>query len=379
MKKKYRLKKEALIFLTLVILVFVVLIVFLMSIFKNKSYSIEYNIDDFKINENYDNNEKLYYYEIKYKDNLYNFVQESKYIKDKKLINKVENYEDEEYICIKIKSEYFEYVPLCSKENENIDYHLVSDNLKEKLKIEEKEAKEEKVENYTIYSESHVLVWSYKGFNSIRGNKIKFIKLFNRDIYNLPLATKVNNYLVIPDYEQEYSFNKVYIINLENDELDEWKLEESISFESYILGVNDRSIFWMDTKNKKEFELVPHKKRMRVVAKNKQQGIIYQNGEMEKYQVNKIILNNMTFSPKEVYKYSLKKDKKIYLLYLNKENIETLISDKDIKDIIYIQNDSVYYLVDDILYKYNVKEGETKLIKYPEWEFNYENLIFINE
>ena len=198
MKKKYRLKKEALIFLTLVILVFVVLIVFLMSIFKNKSYSIEYNIDDFKINENYDNNEKLYYYEIKYKDNLYNFVQESKYIKDKKLINKVENYEDEEYICIKIKSEYFEYVPLCSKENENIDYHLVSDNLKEKLKIEEKEAKEEKVENYTIYSESHVLVWSYKGFNSIRGNKIKFIKLFNRDIYNLPLATKVNNYLVIP-------------------------------------------------------------------------------------------------------------------------------------------------------------------------------------
>ena len=379
MKKRYKLKKEALIFLGIIILVLLILIVFIVSLFKNKSYSIEYNLDDYKINENYDHNKKLYYFEIKYKDNIYNFIKESKYLKNKKLIKEVNHYEDEEYTCLTVESSSFNITPLCSKDKNRIDYHLVSNKLKEELEIEEKEYEEKELENYTIYSDSNLLIWSYRGFNAVQGEKIKFIKLFDKDVYNLPLATKINNYLVIPDYEQEYSFNKVYIINLENLEMDEWKLDESISFESYLLGINDRSIFWMDTKNKKEYELVPHKKRMRVVAKNKQQGIIYENGELKKYQINKIILNNMTFTPNNIYNYKITNDKKLSLWYLNHDNLETLISEQDIKDIIYTEKDNVYYLVGNILYKYNAKDGETKLIKYSEWEFNYENLIFINE
>ena len=376
MAKRYKLKKSSLVILGFIVLILIILIVFIMSLFKNKSYSIEYNLGDYKINENYDHNKQLYYYEIKYQDNIYNFVQPSKYLKSKKLIDEVNYNGTEEDSCITVNSSYFKTTPLCVSKSQNIDSHLVSDELKEELKIEDKEYNEEKIDNYTIYSEPNFLVWSYKGFNSIRGNKIKFIKLFNHDVYNLPLATKINNYLVIPDYEQEYSFNKVYIINLENDELDEWKLEYSISFESTILGVNDRSIFWMDIKNKKEYELVPHKKRMRIVAKNNQDGTIYKHGEITKEPISKIILNNITFEPDYIYNYKIKDDK-LYLSYLNHNHITTLVSENKIKSIIYIEKDNVYYLVDDTLYKYSPQQGETKLIKYSEWEFNYENLIFI--
>jgi hypothetical protein len=378
MAKRYKLKKEALIFLGIILLVIIALIAFIVSLFKSNSYSMEYNLSDYKVNENYDGNKKLYYFEIKYQDNIYNFVQESKYLKTKKIIKEVNYYEDGNYSCITIDSSHFKNNPLCLKGKEAIDYRLVSDKLKEELHTCDKEYEETEEDSYTIYSDSSALVWSYKGFNSIRGRNIKFIKLFDRDVYNLPLATKINNFLVIPDYEQEHSFNKVYIINLETDELDEWKLEYSISFESYLLGINDRSIFWMDTKNKKEYELVPHKKRMRIVAKNNQQGIIYEKNEQKKYQLNKIILNNMKFIPELVYNYEVINNK-LYLWYLNNENHKILVSDNEIKDIIYTEKDNVYYLVADTLYKYNLKEGETKLIKYAEWDFNYENLIFISK
>ena len=378
MAKRYKLKKEALIFLSIVLLVLIALIVFIVSLFKNKSYSIEYNLADYKISENYDGSKKVYYYEIKYQDKIYNFVQKSKYLKSKKLIKEVNYYEDDQYSCITIDSSYFKNNPICMRDKERIDYRLVSNKLKEDLEIKDKEYEEHEEESYTIYSDTDLLVWSYRGFNSIHGNKIKFIKLFDHDVYNLPLATRINNYLVIPDYEQEYSFNKVYIINLENDKLEEWKLDYSISFESYLLGTNDRSIFWIDTKNKKEYELVPHKKRMRIVAKNNQQGIIYEKNELKRYPLNKIILNNIKFTPEHIYNFEVNSSK-IYLWYLNNKNFKTTISDKDIKDIIYTENDNVYYLVQDTLYKYNLKDGETKLIKYSEWDFNYENLIFISE
>lgn len=378
MKKRRRIKKEVLIFFGIILLLLIVLIVFVMSLFKNKSYSIEYNLDDFKISENYDDDKKIYYFEIKYQDQIYNFIQEINPIKENKLIKEVEYYEDEDYSCLTISSPSFKNNPICINDGKNIDYRLVSDELKEELEINEKEYEEEQLENYTVYSDTNLLIWSYKGFNSVHGKSIKFIKLFDRDVYNLPLATKINNYLVIPDYEQEYTFNKVYIINLETEEIDEWKLEYDISFESHILGTNDRSIFWLDTKNKKEFELVPHKKRMRIVAKNNQKGIIYEKGELIKEPVNKMILNNIKFTPAYIYNYEIK-DEKIYLSYLNHSNHKTLISENKVKDIIYINDDNVYYLIGDTLYKYNLEQGETKLIKYSEWEFNYENLIFINE
>ena len=62
-----------------------------------------------------------------------------------------------------------------------------------------------------------------------------------------------------------------------------------------------------------------------------------------------------------------------------KSNLTTKVSNQKIDTIISINNDSVYYLIDNTLYRYNLKYGEIKLVSYADWEFNYKNLIFIND
>jgi len=366
MKRRYKLKKKPLIVLILILLVIIFLISLLISHLKNKSYSLEYNIDDYKINENYDSNKELYYYEIKYNNVEYNFVHKSKYLKEKKLIKNVSSNEENALTCLYIESDYLSTNPLCSKEGKVVYY-----------KTNEETTKDEKeINNYTFYNNvSNVYLWTYKGVSYMKGNDLKEITIFSKDIYDVPLSTVINNYLVIPDYEQNYAFNKVYLINLDNNKKDTWKLKYDISFDSVVLGINKESIFILDNKNKIEYELVPHKQKMRIVGTDNKQGVIYEYGELKRKSLKEIQNSNLRFKYSNIYHYETT-DEGLYLKYLD-SNIKTLITDKKITSVISIREDEIYYLVDDILYRFNIKDGETKLIKYADWEFNHDNMIFI--
>lgn len=378
MKKKYKLKKSAILAICLFIIIIIALLI--LTFAKTHSYSLEYNINEFGISENFDSSENLYYYEITYNNVDYNFVYNHKHIKEKKLLKGIKKYEKDNYICLLIESEYISSYPLCSEDDTLIDYHLIPESLKEEMDYNIDTLKELDLSygNYKIFnSDNKILIWSYKGFNYINGNDIKFIELFKKDIYDIPHATKINNYLVIPNYEQEYNFNEVYIINLENNEVKKWTLDYEISYDSYILGTNDKSIFLIDNKSKREYELVPHKQKMRIVATSNKQGVVYNNGTMEKVSMKKLISSNYSFIPKNNYHYILE-NKTLYLSYLDKKS-KIKISNEKISSIVYINNDNIYYLVDNTLYKYDLRYGETKLITYSEWQFNSKNLIFIND
>lgn len=380
MKKKYKLKKSAIIIICLFLILLIALLSFIISLFKTKSYSLEYNIEDYKISENYDNKEKLFYYEIVYNDIKYNFIYNSKYQKEKKLIHNIQTYQEEEYVCLVIESDKINSQPLCSKDDNLIDVHLVPNTLQEQLPTSIKNAKttEERYENYQLYNtDNKTFIWSYKGFNYINGKDRKFIKIFDKDIYDIPSATKINNYIVIPDYEQAYAYNKVYILDINTLEVEEWKLKYDIAFDSYVLGINDKSIYVIDNKNEIEYELVPHKKKMRIVATANKQGVVYNNNQLEKVSMKKLTSSTYQFTYKNYYHYTLE-DNTLYLSYLDSK-IKTKISNLEVSSIVSINQENVYYLVKDTLYKYDLNYGETKLITYAEWERNNKNLIFIND
>ena len=377
MKKKYRLKKSAI--TTIVIFIFFIALILLLPLFSSKSYSVEYSIFDFDISENYDKDKELYYFEIS-KDNLtYSFVYESEYQKEKKIIKDIKEYKEEDYTCLRIEGSQVKSYPLCSYKDEIITYHLVPETIKEKISdyIKKSSSIEKKEQHYEIYNtEDEILVWAYKGFNYIKDGKATMINIFQDDIYEIPLATKINNYLFIPDYEQKYNFNKAYVIDLDNLKVEEWKLKYEISFDSYTLGTNDRSIFIIDKKNKIEYELVPERKKMRILAKQNSQGTIYKYGNIQKESMSKLTSKEYSFIYNNVYNYSLINNL-LYLSYLD-SNIKTKISEQQITTIVSSSKDNVYYLVNDTLYRYNFKYGETKIMKYSEWNINYKNLIFIN-
>ncbi len=366
MKRKYKLKKKAFIVLLLIILIPILLITLLISHLKNKSYSLEYNINDYKINENYDSNKELYYYEITYNKVEYNFIYESKYLKEKKLINDISSKEENGLLCLFIESDYIKSNPLCSNE-EGVVYYKINDE-------EEKEPKI--INNYTVYDEiDNIYLWTYKSLSYIKKDELKNIKLFKKDIYDIPLAFKINDYIILPDYEQTYSFDKIYIIDLNNNKVDTWKLKYDISFDSVILGYNDKSVFLLDKKNEIEYELVPHKQKMRIVGTSSKDGVVYINGESKKASIKELLNKNKEFQYINNYHYYVEEDG-LYLKYLDSE-IKTKVSNKNITSIISIDKDEIYYLVKDELYSFNLKNGEQKLIKYSDWEFNHENLIFI--
>lgn len=373
--KKYRLKKSAIIFMFLILIFIIAIVMIIFSLIKNKSYSVEYNIDDFNVSENYISERKEYYYEITYEKVSYAFMYPSKLLKGNKLIKDIDLYTYEDYTCLTIESDNIESNPLCSFNGEQIDYRLSPVELELPIRKKILEDNSE-YENYTIYNkDENILIWNYKGFNYINKDKIEKINIFNKDIYNVSLLARVNNYVIIPDYEQSYTFNKIYIINLDNLKVDTWKIKYDISFESYILGTNNKSIFLVDKKNKIEYELVPSKKKMRINAQGNRKGIIYLDGELDKQSVSSIINTNQVFTYQNDYQYKINNNK-LYLSYLDNKH-QILVSDNEIKEIVYINNDDVYYLVDDTLYKYNLEYGETKLVTFSEWKYNYQNSIII--
>lgn len=379
MNKKYKLKKSAIIIICLITISLITLITFIFSLFKTKSYSLEYNLSDFAISENYDDSEKIYYYEITYQDITYNFIYPTKRLKSDKLITDINTIEKDGYVCLLIASEKIESKPVCSKEKELIDFYLTPKELQEEIPkyVEETKLVNTTYQNYSIYNQdNNIIIWSYKGFNYLKNDEIFFIKLFDKDIYDIPHATKINNFLVIPNYEQEYNFDELLLINLDNNDVTTWKLDYEISFDSYILGTNDKSIYLIDNKNKKEYELVPHKKKMRILATSKRQGIVFNNGVEEKIAMSKLTTNTYSFTYKNNYHYTLE-DNTLYLSYINKNN-KIKVSDQKVTRIISTEEDNIYYLVKDTIYKYNLKYGEIKLISYSEWEFNNQNLIFTN-
>ncbi len=374
--KKLKLRKKVL-FPLIILIIIIALLIFFMVKLKDKSYSLEYDIGDYNISENYNQNESIYYYEIKTKDIKYNFISKSEYLEEKKLISNIKTYEKNDYTCLNITSSYIKVAPLCNKKNELIDYHLIPiDTFKNLENTEYITENGYNYKNYKLYTKNEdLLVWNYKGLNHIKKDKVEFIKIFSKDIYTVPLATKINNYIFIPDYEQEYNFNNAYIINLDNSKVEKWKLDDKISFESYIAGINENSIFLVDTKNKKEYELVPHKKKMRTIATEKDDGIIYHEGEITKVPMKKIIATSISFTYKNNYHFKLT-DKKLYISLLDYDN-KTRITDNKVSSIVNIENDTIYYLVGTTLYKYNLKYGEQKIMEYSEWEFNNKNQIFI--
>lgn len=377
MKSKYKLKKEVKYILIVSIILISILIV--LNLLKTKSYSVEYTRNNVDISENYLKEEESYFFELTYNKVKYNFISKQKPLSESKLIKKVKIYTEEDEICLELKSEYLTTYPQCSKGKEVIDYHLVSDKMKENLNeyYNEEESEETEINNYNIYlNEQNLLLWNYKGFYKLNKANMDYIKIFNKDIYDISLAVKINEYILIPNYEQKYNFNEVYIINTEKDTVEKWTIEHEISFDSKILGINDRSIFLLDKKNKIEYELVPHKQKMRIVGTNTKKGTLYEYGKEVKESITKIIADNREFKYQKDYIFTIKNDK-LYLQYFDSKELMK-ISNNNIDKIVNINEDTIYYISKNTLYKYNIKDGEKKIIEYSEWEFNNNNMVFIN-
>ncbi len=344
-------------------------------VFHRKNYVVDYTINDFAITEKYNKEENGYQFLINYENQEFLMLKEHKYIYSKKLIQNVFAKQKEDIICLFFTSKKISLYPLCKKEDAYISYHLIEDeelipaSYKSNLLVNEKEYNALKL--YSL-EENKYYLWNYTGFYVVTDQNVKEIKLFNSDIYSIPLTYKVGNYLVIANYDEKYNFNKFYVINTKNDKIRELKLKDEISFDSYFLGSTEKKLYLIDKKNKAEYELDPKHLQIKNIT-NKTQGTILQQDEWESISIQSLINNEISFTHKENTCYEIREN----TLYKIQNQLTTKISNKNVKAIVSYDKDKVFYLVDDSLYSYDDQEGEKLIINNFEWNFNYENMIYI--
>lgn len=363
--------KKKLRFLQLsLIIIFLFFVLFLLL---PKNYTKKYSVDNIEVVEKYNKKNKTYYFTFKKNDKILDFLSESKYSNDRKLISKIEVFEDRDNFCLVPNSKKINFVPVCMQSNENVHFSLVNDELKSKiskyLKPENKLI--ENYQSYEIYNNKYTyLLWNYNGFYFINKDTKKKINILDKEMYNINLVGYTKDYLVIPDYDNDYTFNNFYTIDFKNGNLKKKKIDRNIYFDSYFIGYQKNNIYIVDNKESTMYEYNAKKGKLdKIKAK------IWNNGVWENANIKTLLNRKQEFSYKTNYVYTME-DGNIYLTYKNSD-IKKLVAN-DVTTIVRIKDNDIFYLKDSTLYHFNELINEEKLLTHFEWTFNSNNMIFIN-
>lgn len=350
-----------------------IFIIFILFLILPKNYTQKYKIDNIEITENYNKKTKTYYFTFKRDGKELDFLSEVKYSNDRKLISKVNVYEDNDNFCLVPVSEKIDFKPICVQEDKIIHYSLVNDNLKSYIsKFLPKENKLiETWESYEIYNNEYTyLLWDYDGFYFFNKDGKKKIKVLDKEMYNINLVGYTKDYLVFPDYSSDYTFNNFYTIDFKNGNLKKKKVKRNIYFDSYFIGYEKNNIYIVDNKEALMYEYDAKKGKIDKIRTK-----VLNDGIWEKANIKTLVNKREEFSYKTNYVYTLE-DNKIYLNYKNSD-IKKLVAD-NVNSIVRINDKDIFYLKDATLYHFNEMIGEEKLLTHFEWTFNNNNMIFIN-
>lgn len=333
---------------------------------KPKSYEVDYSVKDYQIKEKYDKEKEYYNFSLSKGDLTFNFVSNISYSSNRKIIKDIDAIEKDEAICIKPISDADSFEYICYKDEEYMDKYLAGVD----IPLESK--KMNRIANVDIYDDEHdFLIWNNKGYTSLLDNKE--YKFLSKESYDNLLTYQMGEYLIVADYDQSRTFNKLYIYNNDTKEVDSWDLDVDISMDSYFMGDLDNKIYLFDKKNKVQYSLDIEKKKLKVTS-DKDGAIYYDKGLTHKA-LDSLAYSVVTFVKEEKYNFILDEGKLYIRLYNNEQLIR--ISDKQIDAIVYATDNEVYYLVDEKLYSYRIDKGEKLLLVNFEWNFTYLNKIFI--
>ena len=349
---------------------------FLILYSKKRDYILSYKIKNYNITEKYIKNDKKYYVTIKYKNNEYFYIIDKNYSRKRKLVSNIKYISNDNTKCLLISFNKEKQNPSCINDKEYISYHLVDKKLKNKMdKKLFNTYKTKKYKSYknidinTLYNKK-ILVWNYHGFYYLSDKTNKEIKIFNNDTYNASLIGLIDKYLIFPNYSETYEYKTFKVLDIDSFKIKTLKLNDNMSEDSYVLGTNEDSIFYYDTKHHQEYEFVPYKNIYRLVN-----NYIYENKERKDKSEIYLSNNEVKFKYDTTYNYKLI-DNTLYR-YNKYNNYKEKITDLSVKEIVKEDNLDVYFISDDKLYVYNDKYSSIKLLDYFELNFNYKNIFYI--
>lgn len=361
------------------LLIIIITLIAVLTKFYISNYKIEYKVNGYDVKTIY--KDKRFYFEIK-KDKTYNFDIYSKRKLSKTKINKIEELDLTNYYCIIPSIKDMETYPLCyGKETEEyIDYNLIDDetliDYQYKSNLSSKPKKDFEYYNL-LKNNEYMALWTYKGYIIMNGKSYKNVNVFKKDRYDNSLSYIIDNTIYMPNYDEEHEYSKIIKLNLETYKIDSISLEKKIDFDSYIVGNIKNKLYIYDNKNSILYELNLKNSKLTVIGNIEKGFTKYKDGEWTicsktEYRINKFKIEDTKSS-----NYTYKIDNNILLKQINEnKNITTKISN-NISNIIYENNDDIYYIYEDNLYIYNPLKGNNKVFYNYELNFNKDNTIFM--
>ena len=104
---------------------------FLFMYFLPRDYEKEYSINKVDIKEKYSKKEAYYYFNMIYDNKNFEFATDVDYVTKRGLIENIQIIEEENITCLIPKAEKINTFPICLKNNEYVDYHLVDYDFKD--------------------------------------------------------------------------------------------------------------------------------------------------------------------------------------------------------------------------------------------------------
>ena len=364
--------KKLYIFTALIVIFFVM---FLIIIFNPRDYSIVYYIDEYRVIEKFNRELEYHSFFIEHNDLTYPIIYSNINTNRRRLVSDIKKIYDDETICllIQIKDKLH---PVCYFNDELISFHLTSAEIRDNFEIVEfSNSVIDSFGSVQIYNYLGGLyfVWNYKGYYLLSEEYNRNIVLLDTDDYNNALAFKVNEFLITPNYDRNHNFNELFVINSNNLELRSFVFDNiEISYNSYFQGVVGRYAYIIDRRSRLQYRINIRRNNIELIGTENLGGRWYNNG-WENESLIRMANEKHLFIHNKIYEFSLIEGN----LYSIIGEFRKRISNQEVKSIIYVDNDKVYYLVENKLYMFSNATGEVRLMSNSEWHFNYQNKIFI--
>lgn len=360
-------------------ILFIIVFLFILVLIKYycSPYEITYKLNKINIIEKYENKKKTLIIEdneLSYVIELYNTNSISK-----KIIKDIEIIKEDEYICYKTTIKGDKENLNCFKNGNSISYSIIENeeikkiaqsmNLKIFEEIEEKE-------NFKFYSNLndniHLAIWNYNGFYLINDNEITENKMFQSAKYDNSLCYSFDNYLLIPNYDEEYEFTTFNKLNILNGDVKKIQSKSPIDYDMYISNKHKNNLYLFDKKYSKLYEINMKKDKIEEIG-NKNKGYIkLENGKKIKASINDYN-NGKKLDNEKITKYEI--SDALYRVYDNEH--KTKIFNSTEVQLVKEYNNDLYFIYKDNLYIYNDMNGIEKILHYFELNFNFKNMIYI--
>ncbi len=333
-----------------------------------KNYDIQYQVADFNVKETYDKGGKLYNFTIQKDDSIFYYVSNRKYSRARKIVENIEVVNNENTLCITPKIKNDMMITECLKDGEYIAPHIsgISEFMSDAS------SKQDSYANVDIYDKSYdYVMWDGYGLKIINSQEERHF-LTNESYVN-PLAYQMDNYIIFANYDESRTFNTFYIYNNEDKTMTTWDIEYDIDYDSYYMGDVDGLVYLLDQKNKVQYQLNIKKQKIKIVSD--EDGLRFYDQKWLDEPLDKYLYAQIPFNYNSLTNFTLK-DHKLYFSYVDSP-IEMRITDREVTAIVSQSENTVFYLSGDCLYAYNIYDGERLLLSYFDWNFVYENRIYI--